>query len=114
MNNSTYLALYEEARWDWLTADGYGLHEIQKVMQGPVILDIHIKFLKEIHLREKTKIISEMLKYEGKIATLRQQMIKENGDVACEAIFTFALFDMKLRKIIEPTDAWKKALGLAQ
>lgn len=112
MNNATYLALYEEARWEWLTQEGYGFREIQQNMQGPVILDIHLKFLKEIHLREKIRIVSEMLDYQGKVGHLKQQMLKEDGVVASEATFTFGLFDMKLRKIIEPSKAWKKALGL--
>lgn len=112
LNNATYLVLFEEARWEWLTEEGYGFREIQKSMQGPVILDIHIKFLKEIRLRDKIKIASEMMDYEGKIAHLKQVMLKDNGDVACEAIFTFGLFDMKNRKIIEPSVEWKKALGI--
>lgn len=112
MNNATYLALFEEARWEWLTHEGYGFREIQKTLQGPVILDIHIKFLKEIHLRENILINSEMMDYEGKIAHLKQQMLKQDGSIAAEAVFTFGLFDMKLRKIIEPSDAWKKALGM--
>lgn len=112
MNNSTYLALFEEARWEWLTSEGYGLHEIQKTMQGPVILDIHIKFLKEIRLREKVLISSELMDYNGKIAHLKQQMLKPDGEVAAEAVFTFGLFDMKQRKVIEPTEVWKKALGI--
>lgn len=111
MNNATYLALFEEARWEWLTQENYGFREIQKSMQGPVILDIHIKFLKEIHLREKILITSEMMDYTGKIAHLKQQMHKDDGSLAAEAVFTFGLFDMKIRKIIGPTDAWNKALG---
>ena len=114
MNNATYLALFEEARWEWLTHEGYGFREIQKSMQGPVILDIHIKFLNEIRLREKILIVSEMMDYDGKIAHLKQQMLKNDGRVAAEAVFTFGLFDMKLRKIIEPTEAWKKALGISK
>ncbi len=28
VNNATYLNLFEEARWDWITARGYGLKEM--------------------------------------------------------------------------------------
>ena len=111
MNNATYLALYEEARWELITQQGFGFKEIQKTAQGPVILDVLVKFLKEIRLREKISITTELVKYEGKIGQLKQQMIKEDGSVASEAVFTFGLFDMKQRKLIEPTEAWKKAVG---
>ena len=30
VNNATYLELFEEARWDWLQQNGYGLDEIRK------------------------------------------------------------------------------------
>ncbi len=112
MNNATYLALFEEARWQMITEKGFGFKEIQKTLQGPVILDVHVKFLREILLRETIKITTVLDKYEGKVGQLRQQMLKPDGTVAAEAVFTFGLFDMKARKLIEPTDAWKHALGI--
>jgi YbgC/YbaW family acyl-CoA thioester hydrolase len=110
MNNATYLALYEEARWELITQNGFGFKEIQKAEQGPVILDVFVKFLKEIRLREKISITTELVKYEGKIGQLKQQMVKADGSIASEAFFTFELFDMKQRKLIEPSEAWKKAV----
>lgn len=111
MNNATYLALYEEARWELITSHGYGFHEVQRTKQAPVILEINLKFLKEVTLREKVRITTELLEYKGKIARMRQQMLKEDGSVASEAILTFGLFDLKQRKLIEPTDAWINAVG---
>ncbi len=29
VNNATYLSLYEEARWESITENGYGLKEVQ-------------------------------------------------------------------------------------
>lgn len=112
MNNATYLELMEEARWDLITRNGYGFKTIQKTQQGPVILEVNIKFLKEIHLREKIKFSIDLVDYVGKVGRLKQQMIKEDNQVAAEALFTFGLFDLKVRRLIEPTEAWKKALGL--
>ena len=112
VNNATYLTLYEEARWELITPRGYGFSEIHKLKQGPVILEVNLKFMKEIRLREYITITTEMMGTKGKISQMRQRMIKDNGDVASEAIFTFGLFDMKERKLIEPTTEWKKALGM--
>mgnify|MGYP002626401055 CR=1 FL=1 len=50
MNNATYLQLFEEARWDLITANGFGLKEIQQKKQGPTILEINLRFKKEIRL----------------------------------------------------------------
>lgn len=113
MNNATYLALYEEARWELVTSNGYGFQKTQSSQQGPVILEVNVKFLKEIRLREQITITTELVHYQGKVGQLKQQMLKDDGSVASEALFTFGLFDMKERKLIEATPAWKKAVGLA-
>lgn len=112
MNNATYLALFEEARWEVITGRGFGFKDIQKLKQGPVILEVNLKFLKEIRLRERITITLELLGYQGKVGQMKQQMIKDDGVVAAEAVFTFGLFDMKERKLIEPTPEWKKAVGI--
>lgn len=111
VNNATYLSLYEEARWEKITQAGYGLATVQKLKKGPVILEINIQFKKELHLREKIKITTELLSYKGKISQLEQKMFKEDGSLCNVAVFTVALFDTVTRKMIEPTDEWKKAVG---
>lgn len=111
VNNATYLSLYEEARWDLITKNGYGLGEVFKRKQGPVILEVTVKFMNEIRLRETLTITTELLEYKGKIGRLLQKMLKEDGKVASEATFVFGLFDTQARKLIEPTPEWKKAIG---
>ncbi|MFP5518491.1 MAG: acyl-CoA thioesterase [Bdellovibrionia bacterium] len=112
MNNAAYLTLFEEARWELITQQGFGFKEIQKAKIGPVILEVNLKFLKEILLREEILITTQMLDYDSKVGHLKQQMIKKSGEVAAEAVFTFGLFDMNARKLILPTEEWKHALGL--
>lgn len=112
VNNAVYLSLYEEARWDLITSRGFGLKEVQQRKQGPVILDVNLKFMRELKLREKITITTEMVDYQGKIGHLKQQIIKENGEVASEAIFGFGFFDLVARKLIPPTPEWNYAIGL--
>jgi YbgC/YbaW family acyl-CoA thioester hydrolase len=110
VNNATYLALFEEARWDWITNNGYGLQKIKETGFGPVVLEISISFKKELTLRQEVIINTEVLDNESKISKIRQVMLDEKGNVFCEAIFTFALFDLHKRKIASPTPEWQKAL----
>ncbi len=112
VNNATYLTLFEEARWDFITQNGYGLHRVQELRQGPVVLELSMKFKKEITLREKIKITLEHIDSKGKISRFRQEMIKEDGMVATELELTFGLFDLKTRRLIDPTPEWKKTIGL--
>ena len=112
VNNATYLALYEEARWEAITQKGYGYKTVQQTGLGPIILEINLKFLKEIKLRERIVITLEVVSYEGKICILRQQMLRENREVVSEATLTTSFFDLKARKLIPPTAEWLKALDL--
>ncbi len=112
VNNATYLQIMEEARWEMITERGYGLQVVRESNLGPVILEVNLKFLRELRLREKINIQTELMEYKGKIGKLRQSVLKDNNEVAAEAIFTFGLFDLKTRKIVEPNDAWKKAVGV--
>ena len=112
VNNATYLQIMEEARWEMITERGYGLQAVRESKLGPVILEVNLKFLRELRLREKINIQTELIEYKGKIGKLRQSILKDNDEVAAEAIFTFGLFDLKARKLVDPTDAWKKAVGM--
>ncbi|MCB0407657.1 MAG: acyl-CoA thioesterase [Bdellovibrionales bacterium] len=113
VNNATYLELLEEARWELITQRGYGLAKIQKDLKGPVILEVQLKFLKELRLRQKVRITTEVLDYKGKIGHMKQQMIHEDGKLAAEAIFVFGLFDLAKRALIDPTPEWNFAIGLS-
>ncbi len=112
VNNAAYMVLFEEARWEWITQNGYDLRFIQQTKQGPVVLECTVKFKKELTLREKIKITTEMTDYRGKIGHCAQKMLKEDGTVAAEAVFVVGLFDLQTRRLLDPTEAWKKAIGL--
>lgn len=114
VNNAMYLEMYEEARWELITGRGYGMREVHKLGQGPVILEINLKFIKELRLREKVYITTELLSYKDKICQIKQQILKADSQVASELILTMGLFDLKERKLILPTPLWKKALGMSE
>lgn len=112
VNNATYLQLYEEARWDLITQRGFGLAEIQRTQTGPVILDVRIQFRRELRNRETITIRTELVGYEGKIGEMRQTVTKEDGTLASEATFVFGLMDLAQRRLIDPTPAWRCAVGM--
>lgn len=111
VNNAFYLTLFEEARWQIITERGYGFKKVHETKKGPVILEVHMKFLKELVLREKIKITLEVLSYNGKISQIRQMMIKPNGEVACLLDCTAGFFDLEARKLILPNPEWLQAIG---
>ena len=112
VNNATYLQLLEEARWEFLNEHGFDLQTIHKNGIGPVVLEFHIQFLKELTLRQYVSIESQMLSYEKKIGVMQQNILDEQGNVCCKAKMTFGFFDLKLRKLIFPSTQWLNAIGI--
>ncbi|HEY3497307.1 MAG TPA: acyl-CoA thioesterase [Polyangiaceae bacterium] len=111
LNNARYLELFEQARWDLIDSRGFGLETIRRTRTGPTILGVEMKFLRELTPRETIVIRSELVGYERKIGKMRQVMVKSDGSVACEAIFTFGLFHLDERRLLEPTPEWAHAVG---
>ena len=107
------MELYEEARWDLITAGGWGLSEIKKREIGPVVTSLNIQYKREIKNREE--IVIETI-FDGfrnsKILTLKQQMINSDGAVANTMSIEAGLFDLKNRRLLDPTDEWMRALGV--
>lgn len=113
VNNATYLELYEEARWDFITKNGYGLDVIKSTGVGPIILEVNLKFRKELLNRETVTVRSQTLDFLNPlIMELRQEMIKENGELASELILKVGVFDLQRRKLTKPNDQWLHAIGV--
>lgn len=112
VNNATYLELFEEARWEIITKNGYGLKEIHATGQAPVILEVNVQFRRELKVREEVTIETEVVSYQGKIGELKQVILNAAGEKCTIAMFKVGIFDLKTRKLIEGPQAWKRALGL--
>ncbi len=112
VNNAVYLQLMEEARWDFVTRNGYGLARVQQEQKGPTILGIELRFKREIRLREQIRIETQITRYHSRIGELRHRILNSTGEVCCEATFQMGLFDLRARKLIEPTPEWLRAIGV--
>ena len=110
VNNAVYLTLYEEARWDLITKNGFGAQKIKETGLGPIILEIKLTYLKELQLRQEIIIETEFLRQEKKIGYLRQQM-KRDGELCNIMEMTFGVFSLKDRKLVTPPVEWLKAMG---
>lgn len=111
VNNAVYLELYEEARWDFITNNGYGLEVVKRLQKGPVILEVNVKYKKELVNRETIIIESKTTDIRGRITTLSQVMKKSDGSIASEASFMVGFFDLQKRTLIAPEKAWLDAIG---
>jgi len=112
VNHAFYLQMFEDARWDLITRNGYGIDKIHETGLGPTILQIKIRYRRELLARQKVRIETECVGFDHKIGRLVQKMVDERGAVCCVAEFAIGLLDMSARKLVPPTRDWKKAIGL--
>jgi thioesterase-3 len=112
VNNATYLEILEEARWDLITRNGYGLEEVHRSGIGPVVLEVNLRFVRELRNRQPVTIRSWVESYSGKVGRFAQQILDDTGELCCDAMFTVGLFDLEARRLIRPTPEWARALGL--
>ena len=112
VNNADYLVLFEEARWDMITRNGYGVSTIRETGLGPVVLEVSLLYRKELKLRDEIVIKTSTISYEKKIGVMHQKMVRA-GESCCDAQFKFALFDLESRKLVLPTPRWLKGIGLS-
>ncbi|HVJ64775.1 MAG TPA: acyl-CoA thioesterase [Bdellovibrionota bacterium] len=113
VNNAEYLRLFEEARWEIITAGGYGMREIKERGVGPVLLEVNVKFKKELRLRQRVFIETELEEQNAKIYKIFQKMKNaETGDICAEAEYTAGIFDTAKRKLIDIPDTWRRAVGM--
>jgi acyl-CoA thioester hydrolase len=124
VNNATYLQIFEEARWDLIDGRGYGMKKINESRLGPVILEAHVKFRREVKNRTPIIVRTDLLEYKGKIGKLRQRVFKQDegvsnqddasnqnsDELACEAVFKIALWNIDERKLVAPTPEWSHAI----
>ena len=110
VNNATYLQIYEEARWQFITDNGYGLDKIKTTGLGPVVLEINIRFIRELRLREKITIHSQTGEYNSRVGVIKQWITDSNGKVCSDVEMKVGLFDTHQRKLVAPTEDWLNAI----
>jgi YbgC/YbaW family acyl-CoA thioester hydrolase len=111
VNNARYLDLYERARWEILEKSGLGHDYVKNKKIGPVILEVTVRFSRELLPGEVIKITTSSRKKNDLIMYFDQQMINSKGEMASKAVFTTSLFDLEKRKMVKPDEKWLKAMG---
>lgn len=109
MNNAQYLTLFEEARWALMNEGGYGSSKIRESGLGPIILEVSVRYIKELKLHDEVVIQSQLMFYKKKIGKIQQKMFR-GDELCCFSEFIIALFNLQERKLVAPTPEWLKTL----
>jgi acyl-CoA thioester hydrolase len=111
VNNARYLELYERARWAILDEAGLGKDYMEISKTGPVILEVTVRFSRELVPGQKIEIRSQSTVYNNLVFHIEQEMLDDKGKVCSRALFKSSLFDLEKRKIVKADEQWIKAFG---
>ncbi|MBF0301288.1 MAG: acyl-CoA thioesterase [Oligoflexia bacterium] len=106
VNHAVYLQIMEDARWNLYDQFGYTKKHIEKEKRGPIVLEMHVKYRKEIITNEIITVKSHGLEYSSILGKISQMILKENGKIAAHAEIIFSYFDLQNRKLIFPSGDW--------
>jgi thioesterase III len=112
VNNAAYLTLFEEARWHVIAERGYTRAVVEETGLAPVVLEILVKFKRELRQGQSVRIETYGLSYDHRIGKMMQELYDDQDKLSSTAEIKFALFDLRTRKIVSATPAWLAALGL--
>ncbi len=110
VNNAKYLEFFEGARWESITARGYGVEEVLTSGIGPVVLELTIKFRKELRLREEATVSLKWEVISTKMCIARQEIHNSQGELCTISEAKFGLIDTRLRKLVPMTEKWLRAI----
>ena len=109
LNSAAYVEIYEWARWEWADEDGLDAKKFAEEQGiGPAIVHIDVSFHRELRHHDRVTVRTWFHAMEKIKATVAQEMIKEDGQVASSVLVTFVMFDLEKRKIVSMPDGIKR------
>ena len=111
LNPAVYLQYSEHARWEILRAAGVPQEKLIASGVGPVVLEVNIKYLRELRGGDQVDVTCEFEWGGGKTFRLRQQIVKADGTVAAEIAAVGGILDLVERRLVADPGARLAALA---
>jgi acyl-CoA thioester hydrolase len=110
VNHAVYHQYGEHARMEHLLAAGYNLQVQRDSGTGLVILESHIRYLRELTLGEEVEVTSEIFFGTGKSFRIEHAILRADGEPAAEINAVFGLLDTATRRLVAEPRARLAAL----
>lgn len=108
LNHVNYIKLFEDARWDYYAKNGFSKDIVTKNKLGPVIFEVNVKYRKEVSCGEEVLIETFFLPFRGPLARIKHVLYNSSNQVSCKAEVVIGIFDTSERKLVLPSNSWKK------
>jgi len=100
LNQAVYLQYTEHARWEAMRAAGLSQDKLLATGVGPVVLEINVKYFRELRGGDEVDVTCEFIWGDGKTFRLHQEIRKADGTVAAEITGVGGLLDLKERRLV--------------
>lgn len=104
VRNSAYPDVFVEVRMEMFKNAGYSLKELGAQQIGPVVLQEHTYYIKEVQGDEVVHIDIQLGGHteDKRYWQFAQHLYDHNGILSTYHEFTFAVMDLQQRKVVQP------------
>ena len=112
LGNSTYIEYMSHTRMSFLTELGMGIHELEKMDLGPIVLYEHIHYFKEILLGGSLKVSLELAGHtkDTRFIKFYHNFYDFNGRHLAHAEILFSFIKLSTRKLGELPQLFNKKI----
>ena len=111
LNWAEYLHYAEHTRWEFLAAAGITQDELLATGFGPVVLDVSVRFRRELRGGDDVDVSCAFVFEGGKTFRILQDFTRPDGRVAASLSGTSGLIDLRERRLTDHPEKHFRALA---
>jgi acyl-CoA thioesterase FadM len=78
---------------------------------GPVVVRAEVDYRREVRFHERVRIETRLLSCDSRKGIIHQCMVREDGQIAADARFTFVIIHLAERRVVEMPEEVRTLLG---
>lgn len=112
LNNASYLAIFEAARWAVLAETGVPPEVLGQSGVAPVILSVALRFVREVREGEALRVQTSFAPSSPRRFVVHQRMFGPDNSLRAVAELQSGFLDVVTRRMVAPAPALLAALGI--
>jgi len=112
MANTAYINVCIDVRMMYFASQGFAASEFARLKIGPVVRRDEVDYFRELHLLDPIRVTFLLagISEDASRFKLRNEIYREDGQMAARITSLGGWFDLNARKLIAPPDALGEAL----
>jgi acyl-CoA thioester hydrolase len=111
LNQAVYLQYAEHARWELLAAAGILQDELLATGYGPIVLETHVKYRRELRGGDEVDVGCAFSFDGGRLFRIRQVFRRPDRRIAADLTTTAGLLDLTARTLVDDPSAHFRTLA---